>query len=104
MLNFNIVYDFFKGFIINSEFTPSDDLDDDETKVFCSKNLGEDDGPKVMINVIKINDDHKEDLDKYQNAVVFNFFARIGSFMFDVGSVESDYWSTVSKRVFKHLN
>ena len=104
MLNFNMFYDFFKGFIINSEFTPSDDLDDDETKVFCSKNLGEDDGPKVMINVVKINEDHKEDLDKYQNAVVFNFFARIGSFMFDVGSVESDYWSTVSKRVFKHLN
>ena len=48
-----------------------------------------------MINVIKLHENKKEDLDKYNKKVVFEFFPMIKSYIFDVGEVDSGYWNTV---------
>ena len=66
----------------------------DGLKSLCSGQTVKE-GAKVMVNIVKLNEEKKEALEKYNNKVVFELFPKIGSFIFDMGTVDSDYWSMV---------
>eukprot|EP00090_Calanus_glacialis_P013530 TRINITY_DN22201_c0_g1_i3.p1 TRINITY_DN22201_c0_g1~~TRINITY_DN22201_c0_g1_i3.p1 ORF type:complete len:191 (+),score=62.23 TRINITY_DN22201_c0_g1_i3:306-878(+) len=84
-----------KGIIFDSSLTPSKEFEFDGLDSLCSgQNVQE--GGKVMVNVVKINEKNKEALEKYNNKVIFELFPKIGSFIFDMGKVDSDYWSMVA--------
>ena len=83
-----------QGIIFDSSLTPSKEFEFDGLDSLCSgQNVQE--GAKVMVNIIKINENNKEGLEIYNNKVVFELFPKIGSFIFDMGKVDSDYWSMV---------
>ena len=52
---------------------------------------------RVMINVIKYNQENKADMDQYSNMAVFQLFPKIGSFIFHSGVAVDGYWNQVYK-------
>ena len=49
-----------------------------------------------MINVVKLNDENKGDLDVYFQGVVMGLFPKIGSYISEAGEAVSEYWSKVN--------
>jgi len=84
-----------KGLIFSSSLTPTSEYQFDGLENICSGDGGED-GAKVMVNIIKIDEEKGEALEQYNNKVVFELFPKIGTFIFDLGKVESGYWSKVA--------
>ena len=58
----------------------------------CNEKNFQDRKPKVMINVVKLNEERKADLDVYFQGVVLGLFPKIGSYIVHAGEVMSDYW------------
>ena len=66
----------FQGIIFDSSLTPSKEFEFDGLDSLCSgQNVQE--GGKVMVNVVKINEKNKEALEKYNNKVIFELFPKI---------------------------
>ena len=63
----------------------------------CNEETFQDTRPKVMINVVKLNQERKDDLDVYFKGVVMGLFPKIGSFMVEGGEAVSEYWSRVGR-------
>ena len=63
----------------------------------CNEETFQDTRPKVMINVIKLNQDNKDDLDVYFKGVVMGLFPKIGSYIVEAGDAVSEYWSQVGR-------
>merc|ERR1739838_54225 len=84
-----------KGIIFDNSLTDPDSEDDlfDGAKILCSQEKVKEGGAKVMVNIVKINENNKEALEKYNMKVVFELFSKIGSFIFDSGTADSEYWS-----------
>ena len=53
-----------------------------------------------MINVIKVADNGRADLDAYTNKAVFELFPVVGTTVFYAGVALSDGWSQVGLQVF----
>ena len=62
----------------------------------CNQETLLDTKPKVMINVVKLNDENKGDLDVYFQGVVMGLFPKIGSYISEAGEAVSEYWSKVN--------
>ena len=61
----------------------------------CNEKIFQDTRSKVMINVVKINQENKDDLDVYFKGVVLGLFPKIGSYIVEAGAAVSEYWSQV---------
>ena len=85
------------GLLLSSSLTHSSEYHFDGLENICAEE-GEE-GAKVMVNIIKIDENNTEALDQYNTKVVFELFPKIGSFMFDVGIADSDYWSMVGAMI-----
>ena len=53
--------------------------------------------PKVMINVVKLNQENKDDMDVYFKGVVMGLFPKVGSYIVEAGEAVSEYWSRVGR-------
>ena len=78
---------------VSEHLTPNDDK---KLPEMCNEETFQNDGPKVMINVVKLNKEKEDDLDVYFKGVVMGLFPKIGSYIVEAGEAVSDYWSRVA--------
>ena len=67
----------------------------------CNEETFPDARPKVMINVIKLNQEKKDDFDVYFKGVVMGLFPKIGSSIVEAGEAVSQYWSQVCREMVR---
>ena len=81
---------------VSDQLTPNDDK---KLPEMCNEETFQNDGPKVMINVVKLNKEKEDDLDVYFKGVVMGLFPKIGSYIVEAGEAVSDYWSRVLNKL-----
>eukprot|EP00092_Neocalanus_flemingeri_P025910 GFUD01028078.1.p1 GENE.GFUD01028078.1~~GFUD01028078.1.p1 ORF type:complete len:252 (+),score=87.76 GFUD01028078.1:54-809(+) len=82
-----------KGIVFNQNLEKSENVVFDGAEHLCTGENAKLAGAKVMVNIIKMDQNKKDALEAYNKKVVFELFPKIGSFIFDSGTVDSDYWS-----------
>lgn len=82
-----------KGIFANDQFTPNADKKMPE---LCNEESCKDPTPRVTINVIKVNQKKKEDLDLYFKGAVLGLFPKTGSHIVEMGEAVSEYWNQVA--------
>ena len=85
---------------VSDQLTPNDDK---KLPEMCNEETFQNDGPKVMINVVKLNKEKEDDLDVYFKGVVMGLFPKIGSYIVEAGEAVSDYWSRVFEQITRMI-
>ena len=91
----------FEGLFVDNQLTPKSD---NKTPENCNEETAQDRETKVMINVIRINEERKTDLDVYFQGVVLGLFPKIGSYIVLAGAAVSDYWSQVALMHYESIS
>ena len=83
----------YSGLFVDKDLPVAEDLLFEGTDEVCSEERGTEEGEKIMVNLLRVNPESDGMERNFKGASAI--FSKIGSYIYSIGSANSEYWNTV---------